>query len=324
MLKARLGLLVASTICGMALCGIDARAEYPDRTIHFLIGVAPGGSNDTLARLIADKLSAKWGQPVVVENREGASSTIAANLASRSPADGYTVLFVNNNHTVASSQMQLPYDPVKSFAPISLLVTQPDALVVNPSVPVNSLEELIAYAKAHPRQLNFGASGIGGAPYLDMLILMQKTGMQIAPINYKGSEPVLIAVLANEVQMMFGSAATVAEQVKIGKLKALAVSAKVRSPVLPEVPTIAEAANLPDFDQGSWVGALAPAGTPQEIVSKLRDGMVEAMEMPDVKKVLVARGIVPVESTPEEFGAFMGRDIPFWTDLLKSIDTKKD
>jgi len=275
-----------------------------------------------MARLIGTKLSEKWRQPVVVENRVGASNTIAVGIAARATPDGYTLAMVNANYTVTPNQLKLDYDPIKSFAPVSLLVTQPDVLVVSPSVPAKSLKELITYVKSNPATLNFGSSGIGGSPYLAMALLMHKTGMRMVSINYRGSTASLVGLLGGEVQVMFGSVTSVLPQVKAGKVNVLAVSTKDRFTGMPDVPTVAEAADLPGFDVSAWQGVLAPAGTSRAIISKLHTDMVGVLKLREVQTDLARRGNATIANSPKEFADFIKSDIPKWGALLKSIGNK--
>jgi tripartite-type tricarboxylate transporter receptor subunit TctC len=300
-----------------------AAAAYPERAVRLIVGFSAGGGTDFLARLIAAKLSEKWGQPVVVENREGADGTIAEEWVARAAPDGYTIGMVINTHTVTPLLRKLTYDPIKSFESVTLLESHPDVLVINPAVlQVNSLRELIALAKAKPGELNFGSGGASTPPFLITQLLMSRTGMKMVNVTYKGTAPMIVAMLGGEIQVMFGSVETTSQQVKAGKLKALAVSSKARSVMLPDVPTVAEAAALPGFDEGTWEGIVVPAHTPQEIVDRLHADIVAVLKTPDVKERFASQGYAVIGSTPGEFTKFIADDIAKWSALLKTLDLK--
>lgn len=319
--------LRAKAACALFLAlaspSVHALAAYPERPVRIVVGFTPGSGGDTITRLVGAKLSEKWKQPVVVENRIGASNTIAVGIAARATPDGYTLVMVNANYTVTPNQMKLDYDPIRSFSPISLLVTQPDVLVASPSVPARSLKEFIAYVKANPGRLNFGSSGIGGSPYMAMALLMHRTGMNMVSINYKGSNQALLGLLGGEVQVMFGSVTSVLHQSDIGRLKVLAVSTKDRFAGLPDVPTVAEAAGLAGYDVSAWQGVLAPAGTSGAIVNRLYKDMVVVLHLPDVQAALERRGNVMIANTPREFADFIRGDIPRWGALLKAMKIRQ-
>lgn len=315
--------LCALTMCCCLMIAVNiARAEYPDRPVHFIIGYAPGGGVDALARLIAKALSDKWHQPLVIENKPGADGTIASDVVAHAAPDGYTLTLVNSSLSITPSQYKLNFDPVKNLTGITEIGSQPDILVVNPSLPVKSLNELIAYAKAHPDQLNYGSAGPASATSLEMSLLMQKTGIKMLTVTYKSLGPAAIGVLGNEVQLMFGTVSTFLEQVKAGKLRALAVSAPSRVPVLPDVPTVAEASNISGFEGGTWYGVLAPAGTPADIVRMLHDDVVESLGNPEVARGMAEQSFITEGSTPEQFSAKVKDEMVKWSALLASLKTK--
>jgi tripartite-type tricarboxylate transporter receptor subunit TctC len=294
-----------------------ANVAFPTKTVRFLVGFAPGGGTDTVARLLAQKLSAKWGQPVVVDNRAGADGTIAENIAAQAPPDGHTIIMVINNHTITASQEKLPYDPIKSFTPISLVASSPQVLAVPPSLGVDTLKDFIALAKAKPNVLNFGTSGSATLPYLSMRLLMNLTGTELVDVNYKGSNEAQIALLGGEVQAVFGSITNYVQLAKAGQVKILGVTSRERAAIDPTIPTIAEAGHL-DYDVTGWYGVLAPAGTPPEIVEKLHDDIVEAAQSPDIKKTLTGQGFTVVGSSPEEFDSVIRKEIGMWSELMKA------
>lgn len=316
--------VILALYCAAIIGGVDAHAAYPDRPVHLIVQFAPGGGNDRLARFLAQKLSEKWGQSVVVENREGANGIIAEDMTAHAPPDGYTVVLVGNSHTISPSQMKLNYDPIKDFAPITLLSENPDLLLVNPSfLKVNSTKEFIALAKSKPGKLNFGSPGTSSINYLQMAVFIDRADINLVNISYKaGGAAVITALLGGEVESYFGSISATGEYVKTGKFKALAVSGKRRDPSFPDVPTVAESADLPGFNETAWEGLLAPGGTPKEIVAKLHDDIVASMKMPDFQKFLVNGGWDAVGNTPEEFSSFIREDIVKWEKLLKKINAK--
>jgi tripartite-type tricarboxylate transporter receptor subunit TctC len=297
-----------------------AAATFPERPVRIVVGFAPGGSIDTLARILAPRLAEKWGQAVVVENRTGADATIAAEFVARSTPDGHTILWTSTSHTIAPSHFRLTYDPVRSFAPVALLTSAPDILVTNPSaLPVNSVKELIALARAKPGQLNFGSGGPATASALMMAVFMSGTGIDMRNINYKGNGPALIALLAGEVHMGFVAPADVMEHITSGKVRAIAVSSKNRIPLVPNVPTVAEAAGLRDYDEGVWIGALAAAATPLDVVARLNGDITAILKSPDLEQIIAQRSWMRIASTPDEFARFLRHDLAKWALVLKAV-----
>jgi tripartite-type tricarboxylate transporter receptor subunit TctC len=311
--------LLAAAVSMVVLSAGTALAAFPDRTVQIYVGYAPGGNSDFSARLVAKKLSEKWGQPVVVVNRPGADSTISSDFVAHSAPDGYTLAWISNSHTITPNQYKLGYDPLKSFEPISEVASAADVLVINSTLPVNSLKELIAYAKAKPGQLNFGSNGTGGLQYLEAVLLAQRAGIDMVGIPYKGGSQLLVALLGNEIQMAFGSVLGTKSQVEAGKFKALAVSTAKRSPMLPEVPTVAEAAGLDGYDETEWYGIVAPAGTPADIVKKIHDDLVEVLHAPDVQATLAKQGYTAVGSSSEAFRKQLADEVDQWSAFLKTI-----
>ena len=315
--------LAAVLLCAVSIPGgMQARAAFPDKPVHFIVGFAPGGGADTVARIVGRKLSTKWDQPVLVDNKEGADGSIAADYVAHAAPNGYITAWISNAHAITPSQIKLPYDPVKSFTPVMLAVYQPGVLVANPSVPVNSLNDLIALARQKPGELTFGSSGSGTAPHLDMELLMNLTGIKMVGVPYKGTAPALVGVVSGEVQVIFGSIATTLPQIKAKKLKALAVSGDARFALLPDVPTVEEAANLKGFRGGSWNGVLAPAGTPPEIVKQLNSDIAEVLRSPEVTKIMDDSGSIVIASSPEAFTETIKSDIAKFADLIKKTSAK--
>jgi tripartite-type tricarboxylate transporter receptor subunit TctC len=304
----------------LLLTGIAA-ADYPDKPVRLIVGYAPGGAIDTVSRLLGDKLSALWGTPVVVENKAGADGTIASDVVAHSEPDGYTITMVSSNFTIRPTGYKLNYDPVTSFKPVVQVAQTPHVLVANKSLPIETLPELIEYAKSKPGELDFGSSGAGTGPYMEMLLLMKLTGTEMVPIFYKGGAPSLLAVVSGETDLLFATVSSSLEQIRAGELKALGISTSQRVPVIPDVPTIAEATGL-EYDVGSWNGVLVPAGTPDEIVDKLNKDFVAIINTPEMQKGLTDLGFVPIANSPEEFADFIARELKQWDDLANSVASK--
>lgn len=305
-----------------SLPAVEAQT-YPERPVRFIVGTNPGGTVDYLARLVATKLTDKWRQAVNVENKPGADGIIAADLVAKADPDGYTLDFIGGQHTIAPTQHDLTFDPVADFEPVILAGRFPDVLVVNPEVmPVTSVSEMIEYIKARPDEVNYASGGGASPPFFEAEVLAKETGMKMQHVPFKGTGPALISLLGGETQLLFGSIGVTTEHIHSGKLRALAVSTNVRTPVLPDVPTIEEATGLKDFDFGNWYGLLAPAGTPPEIVNKLRDDVAAVLNDPEIAKRLEEQGFIPIVSTPAEFKDFLAKDIPFWKKLYDDVDDK--
>lgn len=313
-----LHILAAPIFCFLvSIAASGARADYPERPVHLLVGVDPGGGTDALARLIATKLSAKWGQPVLVENKPSNFSVLATEYLSHSPPDGYTIMVASSDHTIAPGSLpKLNYDPIKDFAPITMLATVPNVLLVNPTyTPVKTLKELIATVKAQPGKFNFGSPG--GQPLLLTELLMKRTGMQMVRIDYKGIGPMLVALLGGEIQTAFyGAAGGVLEQIKSSKLTALAVSSGTRAPLLPDVPTVNEAAGFSNYDISQWWGLIAPAGIPQPVLEKINRDVVDVVNAPDMQERLIKQGFVPAAGPPSVIADRIKSEIPEFTALL--------
>jgi tripartite-type tricarboxylate transporter receptor subunit TctC len=311
----RLLLLAAALTIGATA----ARAEFPDKPVRFILGFSPGGGVDIQARIVSDVLQKKWGQTIVIESRAGANGSIAAEFVSRAPPDGYTLAWVSNAHTATPSLLKLNYDAIKSFAPITQVTRTPDVLIVQSTFPAKTLQELIALARAKPGELNYASVGTGGAPFLEMEMLMKQTGIKLNHVPYKGGGDAVMSVLTGSTQCYFGVIATMLGHIQSGQLRPLALSSDKRSPMLPDLPTVAEAAGLARFDaaDSQWTGVLAPAGTPRPIVDKLHRDLADVLMSPEVKQRMGEAGFTPVASTPEEFTAMMTKDIPKWAALLK-------
>src|SRR5690606_34995922 len=297
----RLTLLLS---CCALLLGSPALAEtsYPDRPITLLIPYPPGGSADMLGRPLSAALQERLGQPVVLEYKPGAGGSIATAQLARARPDGHTVLMVLAAHAINPSLYKsLPYDTRKDFAPVSLVATLPMLVAAPLSTPADNIPQLIDYARAHPGKLTFASAGPGNTSHLSAEMFKTATGIQMLHVPYKGSGPAVVALLAGEVSLMFDSISTSLPQVKAGKLKALAVTGEVRSPLLPEVPTVQES-GVPGFLVNGWYGILAPAGTPPGVVDTLSRAIADALREPGLRQQLAGYGYAPVGSTPQAFG----------------------
>lgn len=296
---------------------------WPTRPVRMILPFPPGGGTDILGRLIAERLSAGIGQPVVTENRGGAGGNVGAEAAARSAPDGYTIVLVAPSLAISPTlYSKINYDPVKDFAPISLVATVPNVMVTQPSLP-GQLQEFIAFVKAKPGALNFGSGGAGTSNHLAGELFNIVTGARLVHVPYKGVNLAMQDVLAGNVHLVFIGIPAAAPHIKAGKLRALAIVAPQRSTALPDVPTVAEA-GLKDFEVTTWYGILAPAGTPQSVVKRLNAELVKVMHAPEMKEKLTATGTEPLTSTPEEFAAYIKREIAKWGDVIRKAGVKAD
>ena len=307
-------------LAAIAVANVHAQApgaNYPAKQIRVIVPFPAGGPTDAIARAIGQKLSETWGQPVIVDNRPGAGGNIGTELAAKSPADGYT-LFIG---TVANAINQslfakLPFDFVRDFAPVTQNYVTGLILAVHPSLPAHSVKELIALAKAHPGQLSYSSSGVGGTPHLAGELFSSMAGVKMVHVPYKGSAPAMADLLGGHIQLTFDNMLTVLPQVKAGKLRGLAVTMLTRSPLAPELPTVAEA-GLKGFEVKSWNGVVVPAGTPKEIIARLNGEIVRILRQPDLREKFLVQGVELVPTTPEEFGAFIKQDIAKWAKVIQ-------
>ena len=316
---------LAVVIVGSAAATTAWAQAYPTKPVKLVVPFPPGGSLDITGRLLAQKLTETWGQPVVVENKPGAGGNIGADLVAKSPPDGYTILLgALSTHAVNPNlYAKMPYDAVKDFAPISLIAITPNVLVVNAASPVNNVREFIAYAKANPGKLAFGSGSNGSAGHLAGELFKVETGSDAVHVPFKGGAPATQALLAGDTQFMFDNLANAMAQVKAGKLKALAVTTAQRSPLVPELPTMAEA-GLPGFDISTWYGLFAPAGTPTAIVAKWNADVTRILNSPDVRARLVADGAEPSPNTPEQFAQMIARELSKYARIVKASGAKVD
>jgi tripartite-type tricarboxylate transporter receptor subunit TctC len=303
----------------------QAAAPYPNKAIRMIVPVVPGGSTDVVGRIVGNKLREAFGESVVVDNRPGAGSIPGSDIVARALPDGYTLLFGYITHTTTPFlHSKVPYDAVKDFTPVSLVSTQPLVVVVNLSVPVNSVKELIALARAKPRQLNYGVAATGSAGHVAAEMFKLATGTEIVAVPYKGGAPVQVALQGGEVQVAFASTTSALTQIRSGKLKVLATTGAKRIPYLPEVPTIEEAAGLKGFEVSPWQGILAPARLPRPIVDRLHAEIVKMLKQPETVERLAATGTDPVGSTPEEFAAHIRRELEQFGKVIKASGMRGD
>lgn len=308
-------------LLAMAGSGAEALAqEWPAKPIRFIAPNLPGGPTDILARLIGQKLAETLGQPVVIENRAGAAGNIGTEVAAKAPPDGYTLVTGNNATFGANVSLykRLGFDPVKDFTPIVLAATQPNILVVHPSLPVTNVKELIALAKARPGQLNYSGSGMGAAAHLSAELFKSMTATNIVHIPYKSAAPALTDLIAGETQLMFATSLSVIQHIKANRVRALGVTTAKRSRFLSELPTIAEA-GVPGFEASTWHGVLAPAGTPGAIVERLNMEINRMLQLADVRERLAAMGAEVVGGSAKEFADHIQREIPKWAKVVKAI-----
>lgn len=319
--RASLGGCLAGLVAagGFAHPAWAADANYPTKPVRIIVPFAAAGSTDILARAVATRLSEHLGQPVVIDNRGGAGGVIGADLAAKSPPDGYTVLVTTAGVIVTTPSLhkKLPYDSIKDFAPIGIIVSLPNMLVVHPSLPVKSVSDLVRLAKSKPGELSYSSGGIGTSLHLGGALLSYLTGVDIVHVPYKGGGPAVLAGVTGEVAFLFATMSSAINQVKAGRLRPLAVTSAKRSPVTPDLPTMVEA-GVKGFETANWIGALAPRGTPEPIVGRLNRDFIRAAETPDVAKVLRAAGYEIVGSTPEQMAASIARDIPMWAKVIKA------
>jgi len=298
--------------------------EYPAKQIRLVVSFPAGGGSDLVARVVAQKLAGALGQPVVPDNRAGASGNIAAEIVAKSPADGYTLLFTNSSLSISPAVFRkLNYDPVKELTAISMASSYPFALVVHPSLPVQSVKALVALAKSKPGELAYASAGGGTMSHMAMELLRIKTGINAQHLPYKGAAPATVSILAGESQLGFVVMPVAASQIKAGKLRGLGVAASTRSPAVPEVPTMQEA-GVAGHEAVQWNGFFAPARTPPAILDRLHREVAKAVHLPDVRQRIEAEGATPSGSSPSEFAAFYRTEAEKWADVAKRSGTKLD
>lgn len=311
-------------ICLVLFSGYSAAQDYPSQLLRIVVGYPPGGSTDNYARLIAGKLQAAWGKSVIVENRPGASGLIGSEIVRKAQPDGHTLLFTSSSAQVLSPLLmkQRPFDPVADFTPISKAVRFPLYLIIHPSIPVKSLREFVAFAKARPGQFNYASSGLGGTSHLVTELFNSATGIQSGHLPYKGTSPALIAVMTGEAHYLFNNIGVSQPLVLAGKLRGLAITGNKRSPVLPAVPTFSEAGFPGLEDAYTWLGMLAPAKLPAAIAGKLSTEVIRIMQSPEVGKRVLNDGYMLVANTPEQFAREIQSDVGMWSRVIRDNGIK--
>ncbi|HEU5276765.1 MAG TPA: tripartite tricarboxylate transporter substrate binding protein, partial [Xanthobacteraceae bacterium] len=296
--------------------------SYPTRPVTLVVAFTPGGPSDVLSRIVGQQLEKVLGQPFVIENRPGGSGNIAADYVAHAKPDGYTLLMGNNSILATNGALfaKLNYNAEKDFAPISMVGTQPNILVVHPSVPVHTVGELIALAKEKPGQLNYGNSGLGAAAHLSAELFKSEAHVNIVGITYKGAAPALQDVIAGRVQVMFATSASVVGHIKAGLVRPIAVTTLKRFSLMPDLPTVAE--TLPGFDATTWHGLVAPAGTPPDVIETLHRATVAALNDPETRKRLADLGVEVAPNSPQEFAAYIKSEIPKWTAVVKAAGAR--
>jgi tripartite-type tricarboxylate transporter receptor subunit TctC len=307
------------------LPAIAAGQNYPAKPVRFITPTGAGGSLDTMARVLAQKLTETWGQQVVIENRPGSGGMLGAGAASKAVPDGYTLLVASNGNLATTQALykNVPYDPVRDFAPIVLAASNPYVLCAHPSLPAKNMRELIRLAKSRPGMINVASSGNGSTPHLALELLNQMTAIRLIHVPFRTSPAGLTSVVSGETSLMFTGVVSGLPFIKSGRLRGLAVASEQRVPVLPDTPTIA-ADGVPGFEASNWAGVLAPAGTPANIVAAINRDALRVLQLNDVKEILRNQGFEPVGSTPEQFGAFIRSEITKWTKVIQVSGAKLD
>jgi tripartite-type tricarboxylate transporter receptor subunit TctC len=316
-----------SVFAGVGLLAFGALAQssaksgslpYPSRPVQIIVPFTPGTGMDILARMVGQKLSERWGQPVIVDNRAGASGNIGTDLVVKAAPDGYTLLITANTLVMTVSLYRnVPYDPIKDLAPVEKMAVGTMAITLNPAVPAHTLKEFVAYAKANPGKLAYGSPGVGTPQHLATELLKSEAGIDMLHVPYKGSAGAITGLLSGDVAMMSNALHAVLPQVKAGKLNAIAVGGAKRSHVAPDIPTFVES-GYPDFDVDFWYGLLAPAATPKEIIAKLNQDITQVLNAPEMREKLSAQGLEPVTGTPEQFAELIRNDLARWAKVIKT------
>ena len=310
---------------GLLACGASAQpsskgalAPYPNRPVQIIVPFTPGTGMDILARTVGQKLSERWGQPVIVDNRPGASGNIGTDMVVKAAPDGYTLLITANTLVMTVSLYRnVPYDPIRDLAPVEKMAVGTMAFTLNPAVPAHTLKEFVAYAKANPGKLAYGSPGVGTPQHLATELLKSTTGVDMLHVPYKGSAGAITGLLSGDVAMMSNALHAVLPQVKAGKINAIAVGGPKRSRVAPEIPTVAES-GYPDFDVDFWYGVLVPAETPREIIAKLNQDITQVLNSPEIRETLSSQGLEPVTGTPEQFAELIRTDLERWAKVIKT------
>jgi tripartite-type tricarboxylate transporter receptor subunit TctC len=317
---------IAALLCAVwAIAPACAGAQYPARPVKWIVPYTPGGITDSVTRMVMQKLEASLGQPIVIENKPGANSIVGAEAVARSPADGYTGLTVIAAHAANATLYagKLPFDPVTSFAPITVVAAAPLILTVNNDFPAKDVKDLIAYARAHPGRISFGSSGIGSAAHLTTELLKQTANLDMLHVAYKGTAPALTALLAGDIQVLVDVPITMLPHVRAGKIRALGLFSARRIAGAPEVPTVAEAGG-PAIEGSTWVLFLAPAGTPREVVNRLAAETTRALASPEIRARFDQMGVEPIGGTPEQAARFLDDEIAKWAKVINAANVKAE
>lgn len=317
--RAMVGVTVA-ILLGCSAAGTAFAQGYPVKPLRVIVPFAPGGPNDILARLIGQKLTESWGQPVIVDNRPGGGTVIGTEVLAKSPPDGYTLLMVSTSHTSNPSLRKLPYDPIRDLEPVVLVASGPNVVLAHPSLPARSVKELIAVARARPGQVTYGSGGLGTSTHLSGAMLAQMAGVKMIHVPYKGAGPATIDLLSGQISWMVGTILPSMPHIRSGRLRALAVTGAKRSPVLPDVPPVAD--TLPGFESVSWYGIAAPGGTPKDVVAKLNGEIGRLLNAPDLRERIAREGAEIVAGSPEEFGRFYRAEIAKWAKVIRAADIR--
>jgi len=304
---------------------VNAQAAYPDRPIKLVVPYPPGGTTDLLARTLAPRLSERLGQPILIENRAGAGGVIGSQVVAKSPADGYTLVFgsIASHGILPAIQTPQPYDPIRDFAPVSLVAITPNVLLANVSAPAKNLSELIALAKSQPGKLNFGSTSLGGSPHMSGELLKSQAKIQMVHVPYKGGAPMLVDLMGGQISFAFDNLPSSIQHIRSGKVKALAVTTAKRWPHAPEIPTMAEA-GLPGYESSAWFGLLAPGNTPKAVVDLLQRHVSAILKQPEVEKIYLEQGAMPVGNTSEEFVRFITAEMQKWKTVVNDTGVKLD
>lgn len=311
--------VVLVSVAGIAV----AQQHFPSKSIRMIVPYGPGSSTDNIARIYGQKLLDAWGQQVIVENRAGANTVIGSEALVKATPDGHTILLAANTHVINPLLTKLPYDPVKDFAPVAITGFVPNMLTVHPSLPVNSLQEFIAYARARPGQLSFSTAGGGGLGHLSGELFNKMAGVRMLHVPYKGGAAAVTDLVGGQVQLTFSSMAAVMPQLKAGKLRGLAISGKARHPALPDIPTFAEG-GMPSFESTNWYGIFAPATTPRDIVNTLGTEFVRIQGLPDTREKMAVQGVDLLPGGPEQYAALIKADLEKFAQIVKSANIRLD
>ena len=319
-----LALVAAAATVAVEMSEHAAAQQYPSRPVRIISPFAPGGGNDTLCRIVAQRLGENLKQQIIVENRAGANGIVGTEVAARSAPDGYTIVLIPSGHAVnASLYRKLPFDSIRDFSPITLVGSSPLVLAVHPSLPVRSVKELIALARKQPGQLTYASAGVGASGHLGGALFETLTGTKMTHIPYKGMAVAIVDLMSGQVTMTFGTSLSVVPHVRAGRLRALATTGTKRSPALPELPTVAEA-GVAGYEASLWYGFVGPTRMPPEIVQRLHSAIVSVLRLPDVRERLASQGVDPQHNTPDEFAKLLVSDLDRWAKVVQRAGIKPE